>query len=97
MTDTEFTATLTLDTSYVNELVNDLRRKGWDDIAKELRRQIPIDEPGVWGVVEAHTKGSGLRRNLGRIPKDDEWRWTDGDDYYRWADLLEPTLIREGL
>lgn len=73
------------------------------DIADQIEAQTKparIEEPGLWGVVKAgcgtYLPGSGITYN-----------WVKHDRYWmsksfpqltvHWADLIDPTLIREGV
>jgi len=85
-----------------------LRRNGWDFTADQIEAQTPparIPEPGLWGVVEAGADQrirqpflrDNLKTNVGSGwvsiygPPETEKRRVE------WADLIDPTLIREGV
>jgi len=71
-----------------------------EDVAHQIVSQIPqprIPEPGVWGVVEAHTEGYSRRRILGRAPETDDQHWVDEADWFTWDELIDPILIRKGI
>ncbi len=87
-------------------LVQHLRESGTFDLA-DLAAQIEaqtkparIPEPGLWGVVEAAIRGGGqIRFTFIKATSDLPNRWVDVDDGAGcdWDDLIDPTLIREGL
>ena len=61
-----------------------------------------IPEPGWDGKVLAHTLNDDTRREFvrhGKSPSDARFNWSDGSGYgsNHWPDLINPTLIREGL
>jgi hypothetical protein len=58
-----------------------------------------IPEPGLWGVVEAHTVGNADRRQFGRIPESDDQHWIESDamGWFLWDDLVDPALVRDGI
>ena len=61
-----------------------------------------IPEPGWDGKVLAHTAGNPVRREIIRFGgrnKPGLANWYDRNSYgsYRWDDLIDPVLIREGL
>jgi hypothetical protein len=56
-----------------------------------------IPEPGLWAVVEAHTKENPDRLKWVCLGKD-HFRPNDSDEYDRpWDNLIDPVLIREGV
>ena len=68
-------------------------------IARQIEAQTEpprIPEPGLWGVVEAHTVGNPERRRFGRT-KTDTWVPEQTATGYGWDELIDPTLIREGV
>jgi len=84
-----------------------LRSSGYAGVADQIEAQCQparIPEPGLWGVVQS------TRRGLpGLAPIDTSGRWVrvalsacpwvhEGTQYTaEWSDLIDPTLIREGL
>jgi hypothetical protein len=69
-------------------------RRAMERVGATLGR---IPEPGLWAVVEAHTKENPDRLKWVCLGKD-HFRPNDSDEYDRtWDDLIDPVLIREGL
>lgn len=58
-----------------------------------------IPEPGLWGVVEAHTRWNSERGHYVRSDLDGsvEWLRADGRSRTLWSELIDPVLIREGV
>lgn len=88
----------------VTNLLDHLRRG--TNVAQHLADQIEaqtkpprIPEPGLWGVVETTFKDGRSRHGWAvRRLTDGGSDWQDGSgDYHRWDDLINPTLIREGV
>ena len=71
------------------------------DIASQIEAQTKparIEEPGLWGVVEASAYTDNVRRNWTRIGVSGGLRWiTLGWPIQAWDVLTDPILIREGL
>ena len=85
-------------------LVAYLRNGGWDLTADQIEAQTKparIPEPGLWGVVEAYEfpDRRGARRTFIHTCSEPDWPWgADGDtNHWKWDDLIDPTLIREGV
>jgi hypothetical protein len=89
----------------VSDLVLDLRGIGsvaGEIVADQIEAQTKpqrIPEPGLWGVVEAHTKDNAERRQFGRVPETDEQHWieTDAMGWFEWRHLVDPVLVRDGI
>lgn len=68
------------------------------NIADQIEAQTKpprIPEPGLWGVVEAGFENNKVRTNW--VHHHSGW-FRGADDCGRsWSDLIEPTLIREGV
>ena len=68
-----------------------------------IDRQLPkprIPEPGLWGVVESGADGMGGQRGhfiRTKSCNDAEWYCTKTRVYYRWSELIDPALVREGI
>lgn len=54
-----------------------------------------IPEPGLWGVVEASMDAGTTRLTWVRTPE--FWYTAKWDSARSWSDLIDPTLIREGV
>jgi len=86
---------------YVLEILR-AARHGWThDVADQIEAQTKparIPEPGLWGVVEASSVTYSGRRNYVRdtsLDPGSNWRASTGK--CPWANLIDPTLIREGV
>ena len=82
-------------------LVAFLRNGGWDLTADQIEAQTKparIPEPGLWGVVEASSIYVNDRLTYVHHNKPGPWAWaTQSRGSCKWDDLIDPTLIREGL
>jgi hypothetical protein len=85
-------------------VVNVLRKACYNRLADQIEAQTKpprIPEPGLWGVVEAHTAYDSTRRHFGRVPDDynDDKQWIDSFDKHwrKWDDLIDPVLVRDGI
>lgn len=112
VTDVHPIVVLDLDGIDLIQLCNALARwKSWSSMTSEhqmlerLLAQIKaqaqpprIPEPGLWGVVEAvsNVLPDGRCEYVRRDIEDPSWEDGSGD-YFSWDDLIDPTLIREGL
>ena len=71
------------------------------NIANQIEAQTKptrIEEPGLWGVVEASSTYLHERLPYIHTEKYGPWAWTtQGRGSVTWADIIDPTLIREGL
>lgn len=58
-----------------------------------------MPEPGLWGVVEAGdlVRDKWVHYRTHASVGQDEWFNTDTAWTARWCDLIDPTLIREGV
>ena len=62
--------------------------------------RMALPEPGLWGVVEASwdsRQPAGIPRAEWVRTKGNEWRSCISNVAVRWDDLIDPTLIREGV
>jgi len=75
-------------------------------LARQIEAQTKpprIPEPGLWGVVE-DCRGQQYVRIDTAEGVSDAWRWQGlgheshrGNEYARWADIENPTLVRPGI
>ena len=77
-------------------------RAVYTNVAAQIEAQTKparIPEPGLWGVVEAHVSGTHIRQTFIKVLEDASINWVDIEDAcgVDWLDLIDPTLIREGL
>ena len=84
--------------AHLPQLLRLLRDNFWPDLAGQIEAQTKpprIDEPGLWGVVEATVPGIPRRRWVHH----EEGRWVPdtGIPFKDWSDLIDPVLIREGV
>ena len=72
-----------------------------DQVAASIEAQTKparIPEPGLWGVVEASSIYVNDRLTYVHHNKPGPWAWaTQSRGSCKWDDLIDPTLIREGL
>jgi hypothetical protein len=77
-------------------LVAYLRRGGWDFTADQIEAQtkpVRIPEPGLWGVVEASWDVT-----VRTVWVHDRFGWAShSGQTVPWVDLIDPTLVREGV
>jgi len=99
---------IVLDTNALSawRIADIIRSNGYAGVADQIEAQTKparIPEPGLWGVVEASLTDRTLRRHLVHLmtPTISVWVWTDpqmsSSARYGWDDLINPTLIREGV
>ena len=87
---------------YVLEILR-AARHGWThDVADQIEAQTKparIPEPGLYGVVYAHALGAQIRQLFIKVLEDESLCWIDVEDAtgVDWDDLIDPTLVREGL
>lgn len=75
------------------------------ELAQQIEAQTKpprIPEPGLWGVVEAGHKhlGPERRSEFVRVYTEGVVQWVDRSseaDWCLWNDLIDPTLIRDGI
>jgi len=79
-------------------------RTSFTDAADQIEAQVKparIPEPGLWGVVEAYEfpDRRDPRRTFIHTCSEPDWPWgADGDtNHWKWDNLIDPTLIHEGL
>jgi len=78
-----------------------LRSNGYAGVARQIESQSKparIPEPGLWGVVKAASFYESTR--LPYLHEDiapGEAVWSSVNGRIAWADLIDPTLIREGV
>ena len=91
------------DGTWVHIINGSISAKRLGIIADQIEAQTKparIPEPGLWGVVEAVVQGDDEPDHFARIPKGGSvYHWvriSDGLNYH-WDDLIDPTLIRDGL
>jgi hypothetical protein len=67
-------------------------------IADKIAAQSRIPEPGLWGVVEAHTEdGEERRRFVHHEDAHDGRAWERRGVRRAWDELIDPVLVREGV
>jgi len=101
ITDARPLIVLDLDDRYTYKaaaLMGHLRRGGYDYVADQIAEQTRparIPEPGLWGVVSDangnHWTNYGPNQHSSR-----EWQSESGSRF-GWDNLIDPTLIREGI
>ena len=79
-----------------------LREDGYPYLADQIEAQTKlarIEEPGLWGVVEAGGDALGGRCKWVHIEgRHDELNWTSTrGQFYDWDDLIDPVLVRSGV
>jgi len=86
-----------------DELLGLLRAHCFTSTADQIEAQTGssrIDEPGLWGVVEASwdsKEPAGIPRAEWMHVKGNQWLSCISNVSVRWDDLIDPTLIREGV
>ena len=71
---------------------------GCEGVADQIEAQTKpkLEEPGLWGVVEAGVQGSTERHHYVRRGTDGYW-YTIRGAQRSWSELVDPVLVREGV